>query len=146
MTGANLRHVTGPVPLRGQSAVLDHGAALSRAERVFLTAHPAEAPSSVVLRAGDAALESYLDDALEARRSPADRPAVDLLRRSFAGHLAERLPDDPEGALHAEVIAAAVVAALDLALREWLAAGARKERAPACRERFRAVAPLLPAP
>ncbi|MGW0928918.1 TetR/AcrR family transcriptional regulator [Streptomyces sp. NPDC002644] len=40
--------------------------------------------------------------------------------RTFAGHLRERLSDRPDGALRADVIAAAVVAAHNNVLRSWL--------------------------
>jgi hypothetical protein len=122
--GASLRAVTGTV-------------ALARADRVLVTAHPAEPLNAVALRAGEAALTAAVDDAW-------DPPAVDQLRRLLARHLRERLPDDDAGTLHAEVVAAATVAALDLALREWRAAGARADDTAGCRERFLAVAPLLP--
>ena len=111
--------------------------ALARADRVLVTAHPAEPLNAVALRAGEAALTAAVAGAW-------DPPAVDQLRRLLARHLRERLPDDDAGTLHAEVVAAATVAALDLALREWTAAGARADDTAACRERFRAVAPLLP--
>lgn len=42
---------------------LDHEAALARADRILVTAHPAEALGSVAVRAGEGALESYLDAA-----------------------------------------------------------------------------------
>ncbi len=122
----------------------DPNAARSRAGRVFVTAHPAEPPTSVALRAGEAALGSCLD-AVPSGGAPVGI-AVEPLRRLFARHLADRLPPGPVGELHAAVTAAAVVAALDLALGEWVAAGARADAVPACRERFRAVAPLLPEP
>jgi len=164
----------------------DHETALRSADRVFVTAHPAERAAAVALRAGEAALESYLDGARAAGPShlvgpPTDGPlepgsqrsadgqdgddpatapapggpttapaphapepaALDALRRLFTRHLRERLPDDADGTLYAAVTAATVVAALDLALTEWWAAGGRADGAAACRERFRAVAPLL---
>jgi hypothetical protein len=43
--------------------------------------------------------------------------------RTFAGHLRERLADRPDGALRADVIAAAVVAAHNNVLRSWLRSG-----------------------
>jgi hypothetical protein len=124
------------------------------AERVFLTAHPSESPTSTALRAAEAALRSSMDD-LEApgpqcsRTSDPMRAAphgasADGLQRLFARHLAERLPDDPDGELRAAVIAAAVVAALELVLAQWRADGARPDRAAVFVERLHAVAPLLP--
>ncbi len=123
---------------------LGRAAARARADRVFVTAHPAEPASSVVLRAGEAVLASYLDDVL--RGGAPDGIDVEPLRRLLARRLGERLPEGAAEALHAAVTAAAVVAALDLALGEWSASGARAGDAPACRERFRAVAALLPEP
>jgi hypothetical protein len=129
---------------------LHHREALSRAERVFVTAHPAEPAAAVALRAGEAALACYLEGAETQAAAPADadRPdAADVraLRTLFTRHLRERLPDDPAAELHAVVAAAAVAAALDLALAGWLAAGAPADGVAGCRERFRAVGPLLPA-
>ncbi|MGW4034350.1 TetR family transcriptional regulator [Streptomyces sp. NPDC004838] len=43
--------------------------------------------------------------------------------RTFAGHLRARRPDAPDGALRAEMIASAVVAAHNNALRSWLRSG-----------------------
>lgn len=119
--------------------MIDHAAALARADRILVTAHPAEPLASVALRAGEGALEICLDSA----RGPGGGLA-DPLRDLLARHLRERLPDGDAGELHATVVAAAVVAALDLALGRWLADGAPEGGTGACRERFRAVAPLLP--
>jgi hypothetical protein len=142
--------VTGPRARREGSArwdaVLDHEAATARAERVFVTAHPVEPPATVVLRAGEAALRSYVDDMLGAFEARPVQVAVEPLRLLFARHLRERLSDDPAGELYATVTAAAAVAALDLALAEWVAGGASADDVAACHERFRAVAPLLPGP
>jgi hypothetical protein len=127
-------------------ATADDEAARARVDRVFVTAHPSESVTSTALRAGEAALQSYMDGMLERRLHlvPESHVAVGPLRRLLAGHLRERLPDDEAGTLHAAVVAAGVVAALDLALTEWLLAGARADGVTACRERFRSVAPLLP--
>ena len=124
----------------------DHDAALGSADRVFITAHPSEQVPSVALRAGEAALRSYVEGRPTLRAAPdtVEGVAVDRLRRLFARHLGERLPDDAAGTLVAAVTAAAVVAALDLAVSEWLAAGGEPDGVPVCEERFRAVAPLLP--
>jgi hypothetical protein len=161
--------VTGPQVRRDEPAqpVLGHAAALGRADRILVTAHPAEPPSAVAMRAAEGALESYLDRARDGRpahlvtEGPEDRAAgpapdrapdrdlpeviaADPLRRLFARHLRERLPDDDAGELHASVTAAAVVAALELTVSRWLADGARADGIAACRERLAAVAPLLP--
>jgi hypothetical protein len=146
--------------------VLDHAAALARADRILVTAHPGEPVASAALRAGAGALESYLTSAGAARpphvvagtAGPAAGGPVDdggaadeqevtaaaPLRRLLARHLRERLPDDRAAELHAAVVAGGVVAALDLAVAHWLADGARAAGAGACREWFHAVAPLLP--
>ena len=116
--------------------VVDHAAALARAERILVTAHPAEPLASVALRAGEGALESFLAEP--------DGTLAHGLRELLARHLRERLPDDDAGELHAAVTAAAVVAALDLAVARWLAEGARTDATAACRARFRAVSALLP--
>ena len=123
---------------------LDHEAALARADRILVTAHPAEPLGSVALRAGEGALESYLDAAAVSGPAGLAPEAAEPLRRLLGRHLGERLPDDDAGALHAAVTAAAVVAALDVALAHWLAEGAPTDGVAACRARFRAVAALLP--
>ncbi len=156
-----------PRPGLPARTVLDHAAALARADRILVTAHPAEPVASVALRAGAGAVEAYLTSARASARAPrvvagpagpaAEGPvdagdaadgreatAAGPLRRLLARHLGERLPDEPAGELHAAVVAAGVVAALDLAVAHWLADGARPDGAAACRERFHAVAPLLP--
>ena len=139
--------MTGPQAGRGgRWDVLDHDAALARADRVFVTAHPAEPPAAVVLRAGEAALRSYMDGVPGTCGARPEQAAVEPLRRLFARHLRDRLPDDPAGELHATVTAAAAVAALDLALAGWLAGGARADDVAACHARFRAVALLPPPP
>jgi hypothetical protein len=136
--------VTGPQPRRRgpgwPGAALDHDGALAAADQVFVTAHPAEPATFVLLRAAEAALTSYVDSARETGTDGA--AAGDPLRRLLARHLTERLPDDPAAALWVAVTVAAVVAALDLALAEWQADGGRDDRA--CRRRLLAVAPLLP--
>jgi hypothetical protein len=141
--------VTGPEPRTAEARTAGGGRvgtglgrAAARADRVLVTAHPAEPATSVVLRAGEAALASYLDDAL--RGGVPGGIDLEPLRRLLARRLGERLPEGAAEALHAAVTAAAVVAAVDLALDEWSARGARADDAPACRERLRAVAPLLP--
>jgi hypothetical protein len=129
--------VSAPQARRADTApVVDHAAVLARAERILVTAHPAEPLASVALRAGEGALDSFL--------AKPDGILADGLRELLARHLRERLPDDDAGQLHAAVTAAAVVAALDLAVARWLAEGAHADAAAACRARFRAVAALLP--
>ena len=135
--------VTGPRARRAdRGRALDHEAALARADRILVTAHPAEPLGSVAVRAGEGALESYLEAVASGDRAPED--GAEPLRRLLARHLGERLPDDDAGELHAAVTAAAVVAALDVALAQWLAEGAPSDGVAACRARFRAVAALLP--
>ena len=133
----------------------DHEAALARIADVFEAAHPTEPVVALVLRAGETVFDLYTDDpALSVRRFalthriPALRDresaSVDHYRRLFTRHLRQRLAEQPDGELRAAVIGAAVVAAHNVALRTWLAAGAPADGYEACRERFRRVADLLP--
>ncbi|MBV9921569.1 MAG: TetR family transcriptional regulator, partial [Pseudonocardia sp.] len=109
----------------------DHEAALARVAEVFAAAHPEEPTTSLVLRAGETVFDQYTEDPqLSVRRFalthrvPALRDresaSVDHYRRLFTRHLRERTEDD----LTAAVMAASVVAAHNVALREWLTAGA----------------------
>ena len=133
----------------------DHETALARIADVFEAAHPTEPVVVLVLRAGETVFDLYTDDpALSVRRFalthrvPALRDresaSVDHYRRLFTRHLRQRLAEQPDGELRAAVIGAAVVAAHNMALRSWLAAGAPADGYEACRERFRRVADLLP--
>ena len=133
----------------------DHETALARIADVFEAAHPTEPVVVLVLRAGETVFDLYTDDpALSVRRFalthrvPALRDresaSVDHYRRLFTRHLRQRLAEQPDGELRAAVIGAAVVAAHNVALRSWLAAGAPADGYEACRERFRRVADLLP--
>jgi AcrR family transcriptional regulator len=133
----------------------DHEAALARIADVFEAAHPSEPVVALVLRAGETVFDLYTDDpALSVRRFalthrvPALRDresaSVDHYRRLFTRNLRQRLAERPDGELRAAVIGAAVVAAHNVALRTWLAAGAPADGFEACRERFRRVADLLP--
>lgn len=133
----------------------DHESALARVAEVFAAAHPDEPAASVVLRAGETVFELYTaDPELSLRRFrvthrvPALRDresaSVDHYRRLFTRHLRLRLADPADGELRAAVTSAAVVAAHNLALREWLAAGAPDDGGESCRARFRRVADLLP--
>jgi AcrR family transcriptional regulator len=133
----------------------DHESALARIADVFEAAHPTEPVVTLVLRAGETVFDLYTDDpALSVRRFalthriPALRDresaSVDHYRRLFTRHLRQRLAEQPDGELRAAVIGAAVVAAHNVALRTWLAAGAPADGYEACRERFRRVADLLP--
>jgi AcrR family transcriptional regulator len=132
----------------------DHESALARVAEVFAGAHPDEPAAGLVLRAGETVFELYTaDPALSLRRFrvthrvPALRDresaSVDHYRRLFTRELRER--SGPDGELRAAVTAAAVVAAHNLALREWLGAGAPDDGGASCRDRFRQVADLLPA-
>lgn len=133
----------------------DHETALARVADVFATAHPGEPTGSLALRAGETVFDLYTEDptisvaryrlvhevpALRDRESA----SVDHYRRLFTRNLRIRLADDPDGELRAAVIGAAVVAAHNLALRAWLAAGAPADGVKACLERFRAVSGMLP--
>lgn len=135
----------------------DHEAGLARVAEVFTTAHPDEPTMSLVLRAGETVFELYTDDPqLSVRRFalthsvPAlrDRESagVDHYRRLFTRQLRARLSLEygPDGDLRAAVVGASVVAAHNVALREWLTAGAPAEGVDALVARFRGVAELLP--
>jgi AcrR family transcriptional regulator len=129
----------------------DHETGLARVAEVFTTAHPREPTASLVLRAGETVFELYTDDPpLSVRRfalthrvpvlRDRESAGVDHYRRLFTRHLRKRMDDD----LRAAVAAAGVVAAHNVALREWLAAGGSPAGIPALLERFRSVADLLP--
>ena len=118
---------------------------------MFTTAHPREPTSSLVLRAGETVFELYTDDPpLSVRRfalthrvpvlRDRESAGVDHYRRLFTRQLRKRMDDD----LRAAVAAASVVAAHNVALREWLATGGSPTGIPALLERFRSVADLLP--
>jgi AcrR family transcriptional regulator len=129
----------------------DHETALARVAEVFATAHPDEPTAGLVLRAGETVFDLYTEDPeLSVRRFalvhrvPALRDresaSVDHYRRLFIRHLRTRGEDD----LRAAVVGASVVAAHNVALREWLAAGAPAAGVPGLVARFRSVAALLP--
>lgn len=129
----------------------DHDAALARIAGMFEAAHPDEPGASVVLRAAETVFDLYTDDpqlSVGRFRLTHDVPAlrdresagVDHYRRLFTRYLRRHSTDE----LRAAVTGAAVVAAHNTALREWLSAGAPPAGIPACVERFRAVADMLP--
>ena len=133
----------------------DHEAGLARVAEVFDTAHPDEPTASLVLRAGETVFDLYTDDpALSVTRftlthevavlRDRESASVDHYRRLFIRRVRERFTDEPDGEMRAAVIGAAVVAAHNLALRAWLAAGAPADGIDACRTRFRRVADMLP--
>ncbi len=135
----------------------DHDAGLARVAEVFADAHPDEPTTSLVLRAGETVFELYTDDPqLSVRRFalthrvPAlrDRESagVDHYRRLLTRHLRERMSREGrrDGDLHAAVVGASVVAAHNVALREWLSAGGPAAGIGALVARFRSVADLLP--
>ncbi|NMH80543.1 TetR family transcriptional regulator [Pseudonocardia xinjiangensis] len=133
----------------------DHETALARAAEVFETAHATEPAAALALRAGETVFDIYTDDphlSVERYRLTHDVPvlrdresaSIDHYRRLFTRYLRGRFADDPDGDLRAAVIGAAVVAAHNLALRAWLAAGAPEDGMEACRLRFRRVAEMLP--
>ena len=129
----------------------DHQAGLARVAEVFAVAHPGEPTASLVLRAGETVFDLYTEDPqLSVRRfalthrvpvlRDRESASVDHYRRLFTRHLRERIEDD----LRAAVVAASVVAAHNVALREWLAAGAPADRVSGLVARFRSVVDLLP--
>jgi AcrR family transcriptional regulator len=142
-------------PSKEDAVSPDHEAALARVAEVFAGAHPDEPATSLVLRAGETVFELYTaDPELALRRyrvthrvptlRDRESASVDHYRRLFTRNLRERFADQADGELRAAVTAAAVVAAHNLALREWLDAGAPDDGGESCRARFRRVADLLP--
>lgn len=133
----------------------DHETALARITEVFESAHTEEPAPSLVLRAGETVFDLYTDDpALSVARyrlthrvpvlRDRESASVDHYRRLFTRYLRRRFAEDADGDLRAAVIGSSVVAAHNLALRDWLAAGAPADRIEACLERFRRVADMLP--
>jgi AcrR family transcriptional regulator len=133
----------------------DHETGLARIAETFETAHPTEPTASLVLRAGETVFDLYTEDpalSVERFRLTHEVPVlrdresarVDHYRRLFTRHLRRRFAAEPDGELRAAVIGAAVVAAHNVALRGWLADGAPAAELPACKERFRRVARMLP--
>jgi AcrR family transcriptional regulator len=133
----------------------DHEAALARLTEIFATAHPGEPTTGLVLRAAETVFELYTaDPPLSLSRfrlthevavlRDRESASVDHYRRLFTRNLRARFAGDPDGDMRAAVTAAAVVAAHNLALREWLAAGAVDDGGESCRERFHQVVALLP--
>jgi AcrR family transcriptional regulator len=133
----------------------DHEAGLARVAEIFETAHPTEPIASLVLRAGETVFGLYFEDpqlSVARYRLTHEVPAlrdresasVDHYRRLFNRHLRRRLTDEPDGELRAAVTAAAVVAAHNVALRGWLAAGAPPDGLDECRARYRKVVDMLP--
>ena len=133
----------------------DHASALARVAEVFETARPTEPTASLVLRAAETVLDLYTDDpALSVARfrvthdvpvlRDRESAGVDHYRRLFTRYLRVRFADEPDGELRAAVVGAGVVAAHNLALRAWLAAGGPADGIDACIARFRRVADLLP--
>jgi AcrR family transcriptional regulator len=135
----------------------DHETGLARVAEVFTTAHPDEPTMSLVLRAGETVFELYTDDPqLSVRRfalahrvpvlRDRESAGVDHYRRLFTRHLRARLGRESghEGDLRAAVVGASVVAAHNVALREWLTAGAAADGVAGMVGRFRGVADLLP--
>jgi AcrR family transcriptional regulator len=133
----------------------DHEVGLARIAEVFATAHPTEPTSALVVRAGETVFDLYADDpalSVERFRLTHEVPAlrdresarVDHYRRLFTRQLRQRFAGEPDGDLRAAVTGAAVVAAHNLALRAWLAGGARPDQLDECRARFRKVVEMLP--
>ncbi len=114
----------------------DHEARLVRVAEVFATASADESPLSVACRAVHTVLEAYLDEGVIAvQRYGLTRDFPQLRAREIASahtyniavtrYLRDRVGDEPEGALWAEVAGSAVVAAHNHVLRQWLKAGGK---------------------
>jgi AcrR family transcriptional regulator len=114
----------------------DHEARLLRVAEVFATAPPDEAPLSVACRAVHGVLQAYLDEgvvAVHRYRLTQDFPqlrareiaSVHSYHIAVTRYLRDRVGDEPEGALWAEVAGSALVAAHNHVLRQWLKAGGK---------------------
>jgi AcrR family transcriptional regulator len=114
----------------------DHEARLARVAEVFTTAPVEEPPLLTACRAVQGVLEAYLAEGVVAvQRYRLTRDFPQLRSREIASahsyhiavtrYLRDRVGDEPEGALWAEVAGSAVVAAHNHVLRQWLKAGGR---------------------
>lgn len=114
----------------------DHEARLLRVAEVFANASPEESPLSVACRAVHGVLEAYLDEGVVAvQRYRLTRDFPQLRAREIAvahnyhiavtRYLVDRVGDEPDGALWAEVAGSAVVSAHNHVLRQWLKAGGK---------------------
>ncbi|MFC0109707.1 TetR family transcriptional regulator [Kibdelosporangium aridum] len=114
----------------------DHEARLLRVAEVFATAPHDEPPLSVACRAVHGVLEAYLDEGVIAvQRYRLTRDFPQLRSREIASahsyhiavtrYLVDRVGDEPDGALWAEVAGSAVVAAHNHVLRQYLKAGGK---------------------
>jgi AcrR family transcriptional regulator len=109
----------------------DHEARLARVAEVFTTAPADEPPLDVACRAVHGVLEDYLAEGVVAvQRYRLTRDFPQLRAREIASahsyhiavtrYLRDRVGDELEGALWAEVAGSAVVAAHNHVLRQWL--------------------------
>jgi AcrR family transcriptional regulator len=119
----------------------DHDQIAAQA-RALIEALAALAPLRAVCGGARLVFRSYVDDPVVAveryrlTRSVAalrdrETASVSMYTRLFAGHLRECYPDTPEGVLRAEVGGAAIVAAHNTVLRDWLRAGGGHDPLPA---------------
>ncbi|MET0135984.1 MAG: TetR family transcriptional regulator, partial [Kibdelosporangium sp.] len=103
---------------------------------IFATAPADEPPLSVACRAVHGVLEAYLDEGVIAvQRYRLTRDFPQLRSREIASahsyhiavtrYLVDRVGDEPDGALWAEVAGSAVVSAHNHVLRQWLKAGGK---------------------
>jgi AcrR family transcriptional regulator len=114
----------------------DHEARLLRVAEVFANAPKDESPLSVACRAVHGVLEAYLDEGVVAvQRYRLTRDFPQLRAREIASahsyhiavtrYLVDRVGDEPDGALWAEVAGSAVVAAHNHVLRQYLKSGGK---------------------
>jgi AcrR family transcriptional regulator len=114
----------------------DHEARLLRVAGVFANAPKDESPLSVACRAVHGVLEAYLDEGVVAvQRYRLTRDFPQLRAREIASahsyhiavtrYLVDRVGNEPDGALWAEVAGSAVVAAHNHVLRQYLKAGGK---------------------
>lgn len=116
----------------------DHEERLADVAELLAGPGTGEDPLLVVSRAAEAVLETYLAEpevSLQrfelTRQVPALRDkeiaSTDGYQRAFARYLRERYAGEDDAGLRSAVAAAAVVAAHNQVLREWLRSGARLE-------------------
>lgn len=116
----------------------DHDERLAMVGAFLDSADPAAQPIALVCEAARLVLRMYVEDpAFAVRRYQLTRSVAPLRDREiatvsryqheFSAYLRRRLASAPDGALRAEVAAAAVVAAHNHVLRHWLKDGARSD-------------------
>jgi AcrR family transcriptional regulator len=139
-------------------AILPDHEQIAAEARALIAALAALPPLRAVCAGARLVFRSYVDDPVVSveryrltRTVPALRDretaSVSVYTRLFSGHLRERYPQTPEGVLAAEVGGAAIVAAHNTVLRDWLRSGGGYDPLPALDAAFEwAVTTLEAAP